>query len=583
MKQLTTIWTHQVMEDPEHAWDVYPRPMMERDSFVCLNGTWQYAITTDRKEPKQYDGQILVPFSMESLLSGVQRQLMPDQYLWMKRKLPALEKDQRWLLHFGAVDQYCEVWINGQKLGSHRGGYLPFTFDVTDRLDNANEMVVMIRDESDQSYHSRGKQRLKRGGMWYTAQSGIWQTVWMEKVPSTYITDIRLTPHFDRRQLEVVVHTNKNPKEAVQIHLEGRTVHALSDLPVWIDIRTMHAWSPEDPWLYPLEIDCHNDHIKSYFAMRKIEVRKDKKGILRLFLNNRPYFQKGVLDQGYWPDGLYTAPCDQAMIFDIEKMKHLGFNMIRKHVKIEPQRWYYHCDRLGMLVWQDMVNGGRPYKFWHVGVAGNVLSVLHRTQNDHAYRRFGRLEKDSRREYIQEMKKTIHTLYNHPSIVTWVLFNEGWGQFDAKEVYKKAYRCDPTRTFDVTSGWFDQSVGDFVSIHNYFVPLHIQPRKRVVVLSEYGGYAWHTDHSQFTKEYGYKKFSSCEQLSKGYQKLIEKEILPNIPKGLSATVYTQISDVEEEVNGIYTYDRKLLKVEKEILIACHKKMTLEEEDAETNQ
>ena len=385
MKRLRTRWADRV--DENHVLEEYPRPRMERDSYVNLNGRWDYAITREGTKPEVYDGTILVPFSPEADLSGVNRQLQPTEYLWYHRSLPGQVKPKagkRWLLHFGAVDQYSVVYVIGKLLKRHLGGYLPFTVDVTEALsDTANELLVMVQDYSDASYYSRGKQKLKRGGMFYTAQSGIWQTVWMEEVPQQYITDIIVTPLYDQDILQVkVTASQKELAEEVTITVSSEEMQPLQVTggvgeDIMIPLSEAHPWSPEDPFLYNIEVQMGSDHVRSYAAMRKISVARDPKGIPRIFLNNQPYFQKGVLDQGYWPEGLYTPPCDEAMIYDIQTMKDLGFNMLRKHLKIEPQRWYYHCDRLGMLVWQDMVNGGKSYKSWYVTYLATAMEFFH--------------------------------------------------------------------------------------------------------------------------------------------------------------------------------------------------------------
>lgn len=585
MKQLYTRWSKEVMEHPDEVWQEYPRPAMVRESYVNLNGKWDYAITEDKKKIEAYDGQILVPFSPESLLSGVNRQLQPNQYLWYRRFLPEevkKEAGKRWILHFGAVDQFAAVYLNGNLVCKHLGGYLPFSVDVTECIKepvggmdaqedsgsdvkDENELIVVVRDFSDHSYYSRGKQKLERGGMFYTAQSGIWQTVWMELVPEDYIQSLKITPLYDEEMVEVVVKAEKKLPVTVNVQ-QGEQVTGETNTAIKIPVKNMHSWSPEDPFLYDMKVEMGEDAVESYFAMRKISVSKDRNGVAKVFLNNEPYFQKGLLDQGYWPDGLYTAPSDEALIFDITEMKRLGFNMLRKHIKIEPQRWYYHCDRLGMLVWQDMVNGGRQLKSWYVTYLATVLSHLHIHPKDFTRRLLGRQDKAGREQFIEEMKETITLLYNHPSVVTWVIFNEAWGQFDAKKVTAIAEKEDTTRLFDQASGWFDQGGGDFESIHEYFLPLKVKAKERVVALTEFGGYAWHeSEHSMCENDYGYKTFHSKEELTEGYGKLIERDILPNIKKGLCVTIYTQVSDVEEEVNGIYTYDREVLKIEEEAL------------------
>lgn len=488
------------------------------------------------------------------------------------------EEGRRWLLNFGAVDQYAEVYVNGTLVKKHLGGYLPFTADITEALcEDGNELAVLARDYSDASYYSRGKQKLKRGGMFYTAQSGIWQTVWAEQVPDNYITGISSTPVYDSGCLRITIEARRSEPievtvssgEMQPVQVEGRSGH-----PVDIPLKEMHSWSPEDPFLYDIEVTMGEDQIESYAAMRKIEVKKDGHGIPRICLNNRPYFQKGVLDQGYWPEGLYTPPCDDAMIYDIRTMKELGFNMIRKHVKIEPQRWYYHCDRLGMLVWQDMVNGGRPYKGWYVTYMATAMEFFHIRMNDSLLGLLGRKDERGRRQFVEEMRGTIRHLKSHPSIVTWVIFNEGWGQFHAKTVTRIAREMDNTRLLDQASGWFDQGGGDIRSIHDYFFPLKVKPEKRATALTEFGGYSLGVPgHRMYQKVYGYRLYVKKKELTQGYRELIEKEVIPNIPRGLSATIYTQLSDVEEEINGILTYDREVLKLQGDVVRELNDRLT----------
>lgn len=572
MKKLKTRWTDMI--DKERILLEYPRPMLVRDSYVNLNGSWDYAITATEEEPKVYDGKILVPFSPEAPLSGVEKQLKPQEYLWYRRVLPEEmkpEQGNRWLLHFGAVDQYAVVKINGRIVQKHLGGYLPFFIDITEELmEKENILQVMVRDYSDTFYYSRGKQKLKRGGMFYTAQSGIWQTVWAEQVPVQYISDIKTEALYDEGILRTTVRcagaVESSQKIEVVVDGEGtQRFHAsgTAGQPIDIVLKDMHSWSPEDPFLYQIEVNLASDHIKSYAAMRKISAEKDAEGIPRIFLNNKPYFQTGLLDQGYWPDGLYTAPCDEAMLYDIRLAKRLGFNMLRKHIKIEPQRWYYHCDREGMLVWQDMVCGGRAFKSWYVTYLATVLELLHIRMPDFTLGLLGRKDKKGRKQFVAEMRETIKCLYNHPSIVMWVIFNEGWGQFYAKKVTQIAGRLDKSRLLDQASGWFDQGGGDIRSIHDYFFPLKFQAeKKRVTALTEFGGYSFSVNgHRMFEKEYGYRKYTNKEALTKGYEELIKGMVVPNIQKGLSAAVYTQLSDIEEEVNGIVTYDREIIKLD----------------------
>lgn len=601
MRQLKTRWTKEVLNNPGKVWEEYPRPSMVRESFVNLNGWWEYAFTKEVRPPKVFQGEILVPFSPEALLSGVERQLKPGEVLWYRRQLPLGVKASgdtgsnqggHWLLHFGAVDQFAAVYVNRKLVCRHLGGYLPFSADVTEELeDGNNELLVAVKDFTDQSYFSRGKQKLQNSGMFYTAQSGIWQTVWMEQVPKVYIRQLKITPLFDERQVEVTVSAygeerakdreNKLEVTVSAPDMQPVTVESRAGEKIRIPVTCMKSWSPESPYLYDMQVTMGEDVVDSYFAMRKIAVEKDGEGIPRLFLNNQPYFQKGVLDQGYWPDGLYTAPCDEALEFDIMEMKRLGFNMLRKHIKIEPERWYYHCDRLGMLVWQDMVCGGRPYRHWYVTYMATAMELFHIRPNDQMYGLLGRKEEKGRRQFIKEMRGTIEALYNHPSIVVWVLFNEGWGQFDAEEAVRAARREDALRLLDQASGWFDQGGGDIKSIHNYFFPLKVCKEERAAALTEFGGYCWHNrEHSMYAKVYGYRIYHGRKELTKGYEDLMKREVLPNIPKGLSATIYTQLSDIEEEVNGILTYDREEVKIEEEILKEWNKKMEFLEERKE---
>jgi beta-galactosidase/beta-glucuronidase len=570
--QLSTVWGEQI--DPEHVLEEYPRPQLKRDNFTILNGYWNYCISKEPLMPDHFDGKILVPFSPESMLSGVQRQLQPEELLWYERilNISKKQKEKRCILHFGAVDQFCEVYINHQKVAVHQGGYLPFSVDITKKIEEGvNLLSLKVSDLSDTSYHSRGKQKLKRGGMFYTAQSGIWQTVWMEWVPDLYITALKITPLVEESAIQVVIDLNDdfNPEKVVDILFQvdiydkQQVIQSMvSRFPVMkIPMKKFEFWSPENPYLYNMVITAGEDKVDSYFAMRKIEIKKDQNNISRIFLNNEPYFQNGLLDQGYWPDGLYTAPSDEAFIFDIEQAKKLGFNMIRKHIKIEPLRWYYHCDRLGMLVWQDMVNGGEAYNMLFVGYLPTLFPKLAAHIKDKHYHLFGRRNKEGREKWTSECKETVQLLYNCPSIVTWVPFNEGWGQFDASRAYDIIKDLDSTRLVDHASGWFDQGIGDFESIHNYFHPLSVSHKTRPVIFSEFGGFACYIqNHSYSLQIYGYRIYLSKEDLNQAYQKLYEDEIKKLRSIGLSAVVYTQLADVEDEVNGLFTYDRKECKV-----------------------
>lgn len=590
---LYTRWGREL--DPASILQEYPRPGLVRESYLNLNGYWDYAFTKSESFPEEYDGRILVPFSPEAPLSGVNQQLQPEEYLHYRRtfrltdlvlysnetktgKATGFEqnvrsKNGRWLLHFGAVDQICTVHVNDRKVGSHTGGYLPFFVDVTEALcDGENLLRVVVRDLSDTSYHAKGKQSLERGGMWYTAQSGIWQTVWMEHVPENHITSIKITPDHDNGQIRIKVLSSQHIRTDVhaEITFEGQKITEadfLSDQTHKIQLPDFKSWTPEEPNLYDMTLRMGEDQVNTYFAMRKISVQRDSKGILRFFLNNRPYFHNGLLDQGYYPDGLYTAPSDEALQYDIRKMKELGFNMLRKHIKIEPERWYYHCDRIGMLVWQDMVCGGEQYSYKFVTLMPNIIPWVCRVIKDSHYALFSRKDPEGREEYYRELKETLKHLYNHPSIVAWVPFNEGWGQFDARKATAMIRHLDPGRLIDEASGWFDQGGGDMYSIHNYFRKLRVKPQKdRVVALTECGGYSLHLpEYSYCEEEYGYRKYSSIKDLTEGIVGLWRKELIPNVRRGLSAVVYTQVTDVEDEVNGLLTYDREIVKVQEDMI------------------
>ena len=540
----------------------YPRPQMRRNSYLNLNGRWEYAITDSDESPRRWDGTILVPFSPESALSGVGRSLQPGQALWYRREVIVpqgfIPADGRLLLHFGAVDQEAAVYWNGRLLGRHMGGYNAFTLDATDALGPRNSLVVRVHDDTDASFHSRGKQKTRRGGIWYTPQSGIWQTVWMEAVPRHYIESLRIVPLFDQSAVEVMVRCSQ-PLQC-EAAVDGRTVPFTSGEPARIPMPDFRAWSPEDPYLYDLSVTLGEDRVESYFGMRKMEVRADRGGVKRLFLNGEPYFQSGLLDQGYWPDGLYTAPSDEALIYDIQTAKAMGFNLLRKHIKVEPMRWYYHCDRLGMLVWQDMPSGGGKYRFSTITLP--LVTGIHRRDNH--YRAFARASSQGRGEYMDELEEMVGQLFNAPSVVLWVPFNEGWGQFDSTLVMERLRALDPTRPVDPASGWHDQGAGELRSLHVYFKPFRFRRdrRGRALALSEFGGYNLRVDGHCFNqKDYGYRRLPDAAALWRDFSRLYEREVLPAVPRGLCASVYTQLSDVEDELNGLMTYDRRVVKLD----------------------
>ena len=539
----------------------YPRPQMARADWLNLNGPWDYAITGSTRQPAEYEGTIAVPFSPEAELSGVGRSLKSGESLWYHRQvlIPAQFSGKRLLLHFGAVDQTATVWINGQQAGSHVGGYLPFTLDITDLIeDGAADIVVRVTDDTEKSGLTRGKQRSKRGGIWYTPQSGIWQTVWMEAVPECYVKNLLITPDFDSAVVEIAAEIVGN--ELAYAQFQGQSYL----LPARIPVPDFEPWCPEKPKLYGFTVTCGEDLVQSYFAMRKFSVEKDEKGVPRLFLNNRPYFHNGLLDQGYWPDGLYTAPTDEAMIHDISTAKAMGFNMLRKHIKVEPLRWYYHCDRYGMLVWQDMPCGGGKYN--PLIVSAPLVTNIH--LKDTAYWLFGRSNSKARAQFKAELGAMVNHLYNCPCIAMWVPFNEGWGQFDAAKMHDFVRAVDPTRTIDHASGWHDQGVGQVVSRHVYFrkYVFKADRKGRAVLLSEFGGYNHHVSgHCFNNKNFGYKNFETPAQLEIAIEDLYQKQIGPAKMEGLAAAVYTQLSDVEDELNGLLTYDRKVVKIAPELM------------------
>ena len=546
--------------DRERPLPEHPRPQLVRPRWASLNGPWQYAITGTDEIPADWDGEIVVPFSPEAELSGVGRQLQPDQWLFYSRSFapPPLADGERLLLHFGAVDQTCTVWVNGVEVGGHTGGYLPFSLDITDALTDPGTrdldvIVVRVRDLSETAPHARGKQRLDRGTIWYTAQSGIWQTVWLEPVPATHIVDLEITPDVGAGGFDV------------RLLLSDGTS---ADRRVTVD--EPRLWSPDDPHLHWFDVTAGEDSVRTYGALRTFGVRDG-----RLLLNGEPIQHVGVLDQGYWPDGLLTAPSDAAMVHDITTMKALGFNALRKHVKVEPLRWYHHCDRLGMLVWQDMVNGGGRYRH----LVANLPARWPVRLSDRRYDLFFRGDADARAEFREEVRQTVVLLRNTACIAVWVPFNEGWGQFDANDVAAEIAALDPTRQVNHVSGWVDQGGGDIRSFHRYVrrwrMPRRRRGDRRVIALSEYGGYSlrvdghdWSTALSESGEEYGYRHCEDETELAEAFTELHTRVIAPTVPQGLAATVYTQLSDVEDELNGLLTWDREVQKIPTDVLRAA---------------
>ncbi len=556
---LSTRWTSQVL--PANVHPEYPRPQLVRDDWQSLNGLWDYAIRpTNAPAPSEhFDGQILVPFSITSALSGVMDQVGPGNMLWYRRsfEIPSRWRTGRVLLHFGAVDWAATVWVNGHQVGSHEGGYTPFSCDVTSALaDSAGqEVVVSVWDPTDAGFQPRGKQVRNPHGIWYTPTTGIWQTVWAETVPDTYIEAIRITPDVDAGALRLLVHTNQKTAGVTvraEVVDDGTVASATGRAgdQIVLEIDHPRLWSPETPFLYDLHVSLIRngqsiDSVKSYFGMRKISLGKGPDGVLRLLLNDKALFQFGPLDQGFWPDGIYTAPTDEALRYDIEVTKRLGFNMIRKHVKIEPERWYYWADKLGILVWQDMPSGDAYIRPNEPDITRVAQSAYH---------------------FDRELKELIDSRYNHPSIVMWVPFNEGWGQFETGRITSWIKNYDPSRLVDSTSGWADRGVGDVHDIHAYPGPTApvVEPY-RAVVLGEFGGLGLplpgHTWQSE--DNWGYRSFKNAQELTDAYVQLLEKLKPLVADRGLAAAVYTQTTDVEVEVNGLMTYDRAVVKMDQE--------------------
>ena len=562
----------------------YPRPQLTRKNWANLNGLWQYAIVpkaTVESEPAAFDGNILVPYAVESALSGVGKTVGKDSVLWYKRGVEVANafRKGKVLLHFGAVDWQCDVYVNGKKVGSHEGGYDPFSFDISNALKKGKQQEISIRvwDPSDDGPQPRGKQIKNPHGIWYTPVTGIWQTVWLESVPSTYIAATVQTPDIDKQSLSVKVDIeNLQPGDVVKVvaydgqqQVAEQTIKGEEE--VALTINNPKLWSPANPFLYDLKYTVTRkgkliDEAGSYFAMRKISEAPDNNGIKRMLLNNAFVFQYGPLDQGWWPDGLYTAPTDEALKYDVEQTKAMGFNMIRKHVKVEPARWYYHCDKLGMLVWQDMPSGDMGGNKWdmRVGqVSGKNLDKERSAESEGIYR--------------TEWKAIMTALHNFPSIVVWVPFNEAWGQFKTKEITEWTMQLDPSRLVNESSGGNFFGSGHILDIHNYPDPQMPAPTifgdKQILVLGEFGGLGLPVEgHTWQEKDnWGYQSFKNSDELLKRYTGLIN-DLTPLIPLGLSAAIYTQTTDVEVEINGLMTYDRKVMKMPLEKLKQLHQQL-----------
>ena len=546
-EQLMTLQGEALLNSNDTPWTVYPRPQMRRDSYLNLNGLWDFAVGDGN-----YDRKIRVPFCPESILSGIDEHFPEGAQLRYRRRfvLPEGFNRGRVLLHIGAADQKAEVFLNNVKLTRHVGGYESFTADITDALWEENELVILCTDDLRDKSQPYGKQVMKRGGMWYTPVSGIWQTVWLESVPERYIQKL----HIENRGYSVSV--SVEPAQDGKVTVPELGEFFLENGEAVITPENPRLWSPEDPYLYDFSVECGEDRVESYFAVRHLEIQ-EADGFKKMCLNGKPYFFHGLLDQGYWPDGLFTPASPELYAEDILAMKRLGFNTLRKHIKVEPEEFYYQCDRLGMVVFQDMVNNGR-YSFFRdtvlptVGLQKMPDKLLNRNRN-------------VRREFIRKMKATVNQLKNHPSICYWTIFNEGWGQFDSDAVCEIFRKLDDSRFIDATSGWFRRNNTDVDSRHVYFRPVRLKAGDKPLVLSEFGGYTYKPEGHVYNTEdtYGYGKYEDIHEFSKAVEKLYRSEILPAIGNGLCAAIYTQVSDIEDETNGILTYDRKVCKLDAE--------------------
>lgn len=559
--KIKTSWGEQL--DPKNVLPEYPRPIMERSDWKNLNGLWKYAITPKgTPAPAAYQGDILVPFAVESSLSGVGKMINEKEELWYQRTfdVPSAWRGKQILLHFGAVDWKAEVWVNDVKVGEHTGGFTPFYFDITSVLNKGNnDLVVKVWDPSDRGEQPRGKQIANPHGIWYTPVTGIWQTVWLEPVATQYITNLKTTPDIDNNSVKVEVAANTTSADKVEVKVfDGKNLvakgAALNGVPVELAMpANAKLWSPDSPFLYNMEVTLYKDgkaidQVKSYTAMRKYSIRKGQNGITRLQLNNKDYFQFGPLDQGWWPDGLYTAPTDEALVYDLKKTKDFGYNMVRKHVKVESARWYTHCDQLGLIVWQDMPNGG-PSPQWQARNYFNGREVIRSAASEANYRK--------------EWKEIIDCLYSYPSIAVWVPFNEAWGQFKTPEIVAWTKEYDPSRLVNPASGGNHYTCGDILDLHHYPGPnMFLYDPRRATVLGEYGGIGLVVEGNTWVndkKNWGYVKFNTSDEVTNEYIKY-GKHLLELIQKGFSAAVYTQTTDVEGEINGLMTYDRKVIKM-----------------------
>ena len=582
---------------PENVWQEYPRPQFERRQWKSLNGLWDFAIMKKNEvQPKSFQGKILVPFSFESALSGVERKITPEDKMWYKKtfSVPKNWGDKDILIHFEAVDYNCAVWVNDILVGSHKGGFDRFSFNITPylKVNGSQKLVLAVTDGTNFSSQPRGKQQIDASGIYYTPVSGIWQTVWLESVSSeTYLKEVKIITNIDQNKVTIVPFSNISLVNGYQVvadvFYEGKKIVSGITAPneaLYLDLPKAKLWSPDHPHLYHVTLKFINltgkviDHVYSYFGMRKISIG-DHKGVKYLFLNNKPLFHYGTLDQGWWPDGLLTPPSDEAMRYDIQMTKAMGFNMIRKHVKIEPDRWYYHCDKLGIMVWQDMPSFNR--------LALKTSEEMEATERkDLIYNRLERLDREEsdgfRRsedatQFEIELRRMVDNHFNSPSIVMWVPFNEGWGQYDTCRISDYVKSLDPNRLVNPTSGWSLRACGDIYDIHTYQVDLNVPPTAldRATVIGEFGGIGYPIQENLWNPEirnWGYQTYYSSEDLLKNYIYKFDQIVKMKEQNGLSAAVYTQTTDVEGEINGLMTYDRKVTKMPTQTLKEMHSKL-----------
>ena len=588
LTELWTPWGEKVAADEKDvAPCTHPRPQFARERWASLNGMWECALVAVpdaaaawrvAEPPVSGWRPIRVPFSPEAPLSGVGRQLKPDELLWYRRELeaPRLAAGERLILHLAAVDWACAVYVNAVRVAEHMGAYLPFSADITDALrpGEKNALAVCVHDPSEAGTQLRGKQRLARGGIWYTAQSGIWRDVWWEVVPASHVVELRADARAGEGRVVLLARVTgagelvaRLVDEGVEVARASSFVRGEKDVELSLSAGDPHLWSPDDPHLYDLELSFGGDHVRSYCAFRTVEVRADAAGVPRVHLNGEPVFLRGVLDQGYWPDGLMTPPAEDALEHDIRTMRELGFNLLRKHIKVEQPRFYALCDRMGMLVWQDMPSGGGAYGAWHTSYQPTLLRASWTRMSDRGTRAWRRLAADDpayREEWRATCAGMVRLLAGHPSVIGWTLFNEGWGQFDARAATELVRALDPTRPVSATSGWYDQGCGDLWSVHNYFRPLEVWPDRtrppRAFAISEFGGVSWAVSgHVSLATSYGYEEAVGGAEFAAEVRGLLERADALEA-EGLAGFVYTQLSDVEEEANGLLTYDRRVNKL-----------------------